>query len=140
MRTTILTAAAAVLLLAGCGDDGTDAAAATSSSSSSATTTTAAAEPEDVAGKSNCVAAALAYAPIESGLDGSVDLAGAVGFFTAPDIDPATSEAGKAAAVAIAEANYAMSLANVDVLTRKPIDTAELRRLVDEMHAACAQV
>jgi hypothetical protein len=84
------------------------------------------------------VSAGLAYAPIVSGLKGAVDLESAIRFFSAPDIDPATSEDGKAAAVAIAEINYELALANADILTGQPIDETRLSQLLAGVDAACA--
>ena len=95
-------------------------------------------EPEDVAGRSNCISAGLAYAPIVGGLSGASDLGGAIGYFSAPDIDPATSGPGRDAAVAIAEMNYELALANADVLTGNPVDTAKLQSLHAAVEEACA--
>src|SRR5829696_9463611 len=106
MRTSAITAvaAASVIAVAGCsGGDSPEASAGPTATPTVTVTTTA--QPEDVAGRGNCISAGLAYAPIKSGLDGATDLESAVGFFSAPDVDPVTSDAGKASAVAIAEMN-----------------------------------
>ena len=146
MKRTAL-ALTACLALVGCaGSQETDDAAAspaTSSSAAAGTTTataTVTAQPEDAAGKGNCISAGLAYAPIASALDGATDLESAVQYFSPADIDPATSQAGKDAAVAIAETNFELSLANADVLTGQPVDAETLRTLLGAVDDACAPV
>lgn len=136
-----LVPALTLLIVAGCGGGDDDVAAAEEpAATSSSSSTSSAAQPEDVAGRSNCVASSLAYAPIASALGGDVDLEGAIGFFDAADVDPATSAEGKAAAVAITEANYELALAKADLLTGQAIDEAKLRQLLDAVDAACETV
>lgn len=106
----------------------------------SSASTSSAAQPEDAAGRSNCVASSLAYAPIASALEGTTDLEGALQFFDAADVDPATSSAGKAAAVAITEANFELALAKANLLTGQAIDEAKLQHLLDEVDRACSAV
>jgi hypothetical protein len=139
-RALACAAAAAALLLTGCGEDSEPEVAAPSSSRAAASTTVTAPapEPEDVAGRSNCISAGLSYAPIVGGLSGASDLEAAIRYFSAPDIDPATSEPGRDAAVAIAEMNYELALANADVLTGNPVDTARLQSLHAAVEEACA--
>jgi hypothetical protein len=140
LRQALAAAAIAALLLTGCGEDAESDASAPSSSSPAATTTVTAPapEPEDVAGRSNCINAGLAYAPIVGGLSGASGLEAAIRYFSAPDIDPATSGPGQDAAVAIAEMNYELALANADVLTGNPVDTAQLQSLHAAVEEACA--
>jgi hypothetical protein len=140
LRRALAGAAIAALLLTGCGEEAELDASAPSSSSTAATTTVTAPapEPEDVAGRSNCISAELAYAPIVGGLSGASDLEAAIRYFSAPDIDPATSDLGQDAAVAIAEMNYELALANADVLTGNPVDTARLQSLHAAVEKACA--
>lgn len=59
-------------------------------------------------------------------------------YFSVPDIDPATSDPGRDAAVAIAEMNYELALANAAVLTGNPVDTAKLQSLHAAVEEACA--
>lgn len=146
MKRTALVLTVACLALTACGggdSEDTASAAASSPSAGPATitvTTTAAAPLEDAAGKGNCIGAQLAYAPIASALDGSVDLDRAVQLFSASDVDSATSQPGKDAAVAIAEANYELALANTNTLTGQPVDASKLRTLLTAVDEACATV
>ena len=141
----LIFAAATSLALAGCGGGKEDSAAAVATVTTTTTTTTTAApaptvatRTTDEAGRGNCIAARLAYSPIRSGLSGTVDLEAAVSYFSAPDLDPATSANGKAAATAITEANYELALDNANSLAGQPIDRERLRALLDDVDAACS--
>ncbi len=144
-KTTIVTAAAAAVLLAGCGSEaggGGGAARATASTTNSATSTSpsaasSASSAVDETGRDNCVRAGLAYAPILGGLSGSSDLEGALRYFTAPDIETATTDDGNAAQLAIAQLNHEMALANADVLTGSPLHHATLRAAYSAAEEAC---
>jgi len=146
MKRTALVLAAACLALAGCGGGSSDEIASSTTTSPSrapatvTATATVTAQAEDAAGKGNCVGAGLAYAPIASALGGTVDLEQAVQFFSSADLDSATSQAGKDAAVAIAEANFELASAKADVLTGQPVDAGKLQTLLDAVNVACTPV
>ena len=138
-RTALVVTAISVLALAGCGegDDDDTASSATTTSRSTGPATVTTAPHEDVAGKNNCVGARLAYAPITSALNGSVDIEEAVQFFNAADFNAATSQAGEDAAAAIAAANDELALAKTNVATGQPVDAAKLRSLLAAVEDAC---
>jgi hypothetical protein len=139
----VLTAGVLIFALTACGGGGGGPAASPSSSSQSPSTgaTTAASTPaEDVAAKGNCVMAGLQYSPIVSGLKGDLDLEGALQYAEGIDLDPATTQPGEDANLALAELGVQVALGHASALTGGAVDRASLQEAYTRATEACALI
>lgn len=136
---TLLAAAAALTACGSGGDEPATTAAPTTSTSSA--TSTSAAPAQDVVAQGNCLAAELGYAPIGNALDGTAPLEEVVQFVDAIDLESgATTEAGKAAAVALAELAVELGYAKINVMAGAAVDRPALETKYIAAREACRDV